>query len=148
MDKQLEKFFSENEKKLEEQKEKHLISLGLYYAEYLENNDKTDEYCHYDFYRQDYYKKVPISVTDDEYEKIKEISKFDKRNKKPNKIAELLIVFAVLNYIVGFIIGLVIGSLSGSAALILIYWATFFSSGSVFLGLGEIIKLLDKISKK
>ena len=73
-----------------------------------------------------------------------------------------MIVVAVLIYIAGLIAGISFGNaekvVSGyysthtvkefSVAVASIYWAASFISGSVFIGLAEIIRLLQKIKDK
>ena len=101
-----------------------------------------------------YYKKVPVEITDEEYQEVKKYSKGDVLVQNNNPIATTLRVIAVLVYIVGFIGGIVIGdavaeySWEFSWGTAFIYWFVSFFSGTTILGFAEIIQLLHDIKNK
>lgn len=67
-----------------------------------------------------------------------------------NGIASLLTFCAIIVYIGSFIIGIILGKVLGqfSFAAAVIYWAVGLLSGSMMLGIAEIIKLLHEINKR
>lgn len=101
-----------------------------------------------------YYKKVPIEITDEEYQEIKKYSKDDFLAQNNNPIAFTLKVIAILVYIVGFIGGIVMGnavaeySWDFSWGSAFIFWFVSFFSGTTILGFAEIIQLLHDIKNK
>lgn len=77
-----------------------------------------------------------------------------KQDKSENKVAILIRVIAIAIYIVGFIGGIIdansgfLGAHYFSYRIMLYWWVVTFVSGTMMLGFSEIIRLLDKISKK
>ena len=67
-----------------------------------------------------------------------------------NGVASLLTFCAVVVYIGAFIIGIVLGKVLGkfSFSVAVVYWAAGFLSGSMMLGIAEIIKLLQEIKNR
>ena len=69
----------EQNKLLEKEKEKLLLSEGLFEKVYSNTNNYDPEYpeSEWDNYTQSvkYFKKVPIEITDNEYEQLKNFSK-------------------------------------------------------------------------
>jgi hypothetical protein len=59
-----------------------------------------------------------------------------------NRIGSLMLIITFLIYIVGFILG-IFSIAVGGVQLGIIMFVSAFVSGSLFLGLGEIIELLD-----
>lgn len=107
-----------------------------------------------------YYKKVPIEITDEEYQEVKKYSKKEETTEN-NPIATVLTVIAWIVFIGGFIAGIALGIVEVekgyyytytdtefSFAVAFIYWCVSLISGTMFLGFAEIIKLLDAIKKK
>ena len=122
------------------------------------------------------YKKVPVKVTDEEYEEIlanmgakpMTVALTDEEREKlvngiksqtnnkyipddENNIAKLLMIIAVTTYIGGFILGLIFGYDEYDdfdVFMALIYWSSAFISGTMFLGFAEIITLLTAIKNK
>lgn len=84
------------------------------------------------------------------------------KKREGNNIAEILIVIAWLIYISGFFAGIILGNQDVihpgiylsyttkefSIAVAIICWASAFISGSLILGLAEVIKLLQGIEDK
>ncbi len=128
-------------------KNKHLVDLGLYEKVYSNSTTYSDEFPYPEEDEKgaiiNYYKKVAIDITDEEYAEIKKHSFAYSPHK--NAIAIALTVIAWIIYIVGFISGIIITS-NASAALT--YWFGSLISGTTFLGFAEIIKLLNDIKNK
>lgn len=142
-------------KEQEEVKSRILIELGLYEKVYAPDNVENNEYnCYeYDYLNQmsRYFKKVPIEITDEEYEQIKKYTMQTEKNesKHKNTIATILSVMAWIVYVSGFICGIVLGANQyGSFFLILVYWIAAFTIGTMFHGFAEIIRLLTEIKNK
>ncbi len=178
MNEKVKKFLESKQKaiylKNEKDKADFLISLGLFEKEYSPINAYTYEYNIDEWdekeQKRKYYKKVPVSVTDEEFEQIRSVvgktsgnraeNKFDIET-KANPVATLLTVIAWIVFIGGFIAGLVFGTrevtegiyytytdTEFSFAIALVYWAVSFISGAMMLGFAEVIKLLQDISDK
>ena len=161
----LQKYFlnKEKEQKQNEEKEKRalLLSQGLFEKVYSEGSVPTTEYPHLDYKNNKYYKKVPIEISDDEYEYLKKINKQEDKKiivKPENKIATALTIIAAIVFIGGFIMGIVFGNVEVtkgtyyqytetefSFGIALSYWAISLVSGIFILGFAEIIKLLEYI---
>ena len=148
-------------KKYEEEKQKTLIDLGLFEKVYSPGNKYSEEFCFSDWdsdtQQSKYYKKVPIEITEEEYQEVKKHLKKEDATEN-NPIAKALTIIAWVIFIAGFIAGIVFGNVEVegyyrsysefSFALAFIYWCVSFISGMMFLGFAEIIKLLDAIKKK
>ncbi len=90
------------------------------------------------------YKKVPIEVTDDEYNQIL-MSVGKPSGSSYNVIATIMTVIAIIVFIGGFIGGCV---MIEEFVIALIVWASSFTGGMMFLGFAEIINLLTAIKNK
>ncbi len=151
-------------KNYEETKQKTLLDLGLYEKIYSPDNKYSEEFylAEWDSTTQasKYYKKVPIEITDEEYQEVK---KYSKKEVAPenNSVAVALTIIAWLIFIGGFIAGIVLGTVEVekgyyytytdtefSFAIAFVYWCVSLISGTMFLGFAEIIKLLDAIKRK
>ncbi len=143
----------------DEKKREILIELGLYEKDYTDEDGYSDEYpCgEYDqeigVYR--YYKKIPVPVSDEEFEEIKKCSKIQTHQPINNPVAITLAIIAWLIYIGGFIAGVVFGNVEVGRyykefhfTIALIYWFSALLSGTLLLGFSEIIKLLNDIKNK
>ena len=143
------------------EKQETLLELGICEKVYSPNNEYNEEYPYGEVYNgaYRYYKKIPIYVTDEEYEEIKKYTKMEKRTAY-NTVAKVLAVIGWLIYIGGFILGIYYGYRAFEGYLYYIIeseyfpiitlcvWASAFVSGTVFLGFAEIIKLLHAIKNK
>lgn len=134
---------------------KILLEEGLYEKEYSDKG--SDDYPFYD--RGKYYRKVPIEVTDQEFERILEYRKDKGEDTIPDKngVSTALTAIAVMIFISGFVVGIFDGY--GVAfdfdsmdfeekfnwILAISSWIDTFVSGTLFLAGSEIIKLLTKI---
>lgn len=124
----------------------------------------SEEFPHYEYDSTNsvtrYYKKVPIEITDEEYEEIKKYSQ-KRYTSTSNPVATALTVIAWIVFIGGFIIGIASANVEVvkgvyytytttefSLAIALTYWCIALISGTFLLGFAEIIKLLDDIKKK
>lgn len=150
----------ENNKNME--KAKVLNDLGLYDKEYSENPAWSEEYPEYEYDQVTkegrYFKKIPINVTDEEYEEILKYSNIDNTQiesddvkTNSNTIATIFSVIAVFIFILGLFLGIVLGDAIGykfSIGVALICWGSGFVVGMLMLGFAEIIKLLTAIKNK
>ncbi len=146
------------EKKAHEEKKKDtLIELGLFEKEYSEKNQYSIEYPWSEWDSANstnkYYKKVPVEITDEEYQEVKKYAKPPVLSTE-NMIAKALIIIASAVFVLGFIGGIVAGSVTASYndefnfVVALITWIASAVNGTMFLGFAEIIKLLTDIKNK
>lgn len=150
----------ENNKNME--KTKVLNDLGLYDKEYSENPAWSEEYPDYEYdqvtQQGKYFRKIPISVTDEEYAEILKYINIDNTQiesddvkTNSNTIATIFSVIAVFIFILGLFLGIVLGDAIGykfSIGVALICWGSGFVGGMLMLGFAEIIKLLTAIKNK
>ena len=162
-------------KKQGEIRDAHLIKLGLFDKMYAVPNIYTKEYpeCEIKDGRAQYYKKVAKQVTEEEYaeicrltasvqkeeEKEKPIDVVPMRPNNPNVGAVALRTIAIVVYVGGFIFGIILGNVDTvnyfgrtvsefSFAAALSYWSQALISGTLLLGFGEIINLLQISSEQ
>lgn len=134
------------EEMISKQREDKLISLG-YCERVYSNTGLPDgkEFPLYDMKMQRYYKEVPLSVTDEEFERILAIGEITP------KVSGLLPI--VLNwtgisiYVVGAIAGMIIASSAGrygdfSFTVLLAWWVSSFLGGIGFQWMGAVLKAL------
>lgn len=87
MDK-IEKYLEKQNKIILEDREKVLISLGLFEKEYAPDGKESYQYMEYDYIngQKKYYRPIPINVTDEEWEQIitkrKQVEEIKERNWK------------------------------------------------------------------
>ena len=177
MDKRVQEYIESQKKRQEKVKQQQKIAfltkVGLYEKVYAPDDDTDlDEYPKTEWDKENnrnrYYKIVPFEINDDEYEQIREAynsvesMKTDEDENSTNSVATFMIVVSVLIFIAGLIAGISFGNtekiVSGyysthtekefSIAVASVYWVASFISGSVFIGLAKIIKLLQKIRDK
>ena len=144
------------------EKAKVLNDLGLYDKEYSENPAWSEEYPEYEYdhvtQQGKYFRKIPISVTDEEYAEILKYINIDNTQiesddvkTNSNTIATIFSVIAVFIFILGLFLGIVLGDAIGykfSIGVALICWGSGFVGGMLMLGFAEIIKLLTAIKNK
>ena len=162
MDKRVEEFLEKkkNEAAAKEfeakkaEKEKILISLGLYDKVYSPDNKYSEEYPYYDGNTNKNFKKIPYTASDEEFEEVK---KYANNQNHENTVAKILTYIAYFIFGAGFILGIIFASLSendyysttSSAVFVLMtYWSISFISAMLFLGFAEIIKILEVIKNK
>lgn len=154
---------AEIENNKNKEKRKLLMDLGICEKEYSQSSAWSEEYPDYEYDQETkegrYFKKIPINVTDEEYE---EILKYCKQSdnttpvNKENKVAKVLTGIAYAIFIVGAILGFVMGytkdilddTYSFSFAVAIAWWGVSFIGGMFMLGFAEIIKLLNAIKNK
>lgn len=173
MDKKVQEYIEAKKKELEQirndkkqtAKNTFLIEQGFYEKVYApEQYGVNKQEFPYSEYNQEketylYYKLVPYDISDEQYTEMlsaynalqEELNKEDDENisESTNGIAIFMTIVAVTIYIVGLVVGIVMGKNFGhygnfewvSAA---ICWFAGFVYGSLFLGVSEIIKLLNK----
>lgn len=154
---------AEIENNKNKEKRKLLMDLGICEKEYSQSSAWSEEYPDYEYDQETkegrYFKKIPINVTDEEYE---EILKYCKQSdnttpvNKENKVAKVLTGIAYAIFIIGAILGFVMGytkdilddTYSFSFAIAIAWWCVSFIGGMFMLGFAEIIKLLNAIKNK
>lgn len=166
MNERLEQYFAEKKKEQEELRNKKKIELlfqeDLYEKIPIEENDAEGNHnleAEWDYETSSFYQKVPIDITDEEYEQLKKVCAVS--DESENQIAKALTVIAWIIYIGGFFAGILFGLVevnrgsyytytdtTFSFALAFSYWAICFVAGTMFLGFAEIIKLLEEIKRK
>lgn len=154
---------AEIENNKNKEKRKLLMDLGICEKEYSQSSAWSEEYPDYEYDQETkegrYFKKIPINVTDEEYE---EILKYCKQSdnttpvNKENKVAKVLTGIAYAIFIIGAILGFAMGytkdilddTYSFSFAVAVAWWCVSFIGGMFMLGFAEIIKLLNAIKNK
>ena len=150
----LEKKATENRNKFESERDARLIAAGLFEKRFSPTNKADDPEFPFTLWNKEenrlmYYKKVAISVTDEEYAeflKLNPNSPAVEEEESKNGVASTLFGIAVTIYILmGFagLICLIDNFLVGISVMF-----GGFVSGSVFLGFAEIIKQLHKLNNK
>lgn len=141
------------EKKVyEARKNKVLLELGLFEKIYSEEEKYSKEFPESEYDNENsktrWYKKEPISISDEEYELVKKYSTSSESHN--SKVSTCLMLIAILVYLAGFILGCVLGvdRWGDPTAMMLVYWLVAFATGTVYLGLAEIIDLLTEIKNK
>lgn len=154
---------AEIENNKNKEKRKLLMDLGICEKEYSQSSAWSEEYPDYEYDQETkegrYFKKIPINVTDEEYE---EILKYCKQSdnttpvNKENKVAKVLTGIAYAIFIIGAILGFAMGYTKNipedtyyfSFAVAVAWWGVSFIGGMFMLGFAEIIKLLNAIKNK
>lgn len=154
---------AEIENNKNKEKRKLLMDLGICEKEYSQSSAWSEEYPDYEYDQETkegrYFKKIPINVTDEEYE---EILKYCKQSdnttpvNKENKVAKVLTGIAYAIFIIGAILGFAMGYTKNipedtyyfSFAVAVAWWGVSFIGGMLMLGFAEIIKLLTAIKNK
>lgn len=95
-------------------------------------------------------KEVPIIITDDEYEELKQAAKGTDYTQKGNaRFTSLLKALAIITAVVGLVAGIVLYLICSDSSLKLVYLSLCWIGGIVvcflFLGIVEIIHLLNRI---
>lgn len=167
MNKIVQEFIDKKKAEIENNKNKEkrelLMDLGICEKEYSQSSAWSEEYPDYEYDQETkegrYFKKIPINVTDEEYE---EILKYCKQSdnttpvNKENKVAKVLTGIAYAIFIIGAILGFAMGYTKNipedtyyfSFAVAVAWWCVSFIGGMFMLGFAEIIKLLNAIKNK
>lgn len=153
---------------LDEYKNNVLKAVGLTRREYWPKNMDSSHsgYPSYDQDRQEFYRELPVEITDDEWIAVKEVYEAQNRGSvvagqivrknSYNVVASILRMFAILIYIGGFLLGFLTSgtveywtdSLYYALLSALPTWGTAFVSGTLMFGFSEIIRLLQVIADK
>lgn len=154
---------AEIENNKNKEKRKLLMDLGICEKEYSQSSAWSEEYPDYEYDQETkegrYFKKIPINVTDEEYEKILKYCKQSDNTtpvNKENKVAKVLTGIAYAIFIIGAILGFAMGYTKNipedtyyfSFAVAVAWWCVSFIGGMFMLGFAEIIKLLNAIKNK
>ena len=160
MDERLKAFLEKKQQEVnelnEEEKANLLLELDLFDKEYSPTGEFSEEYRYSeddsDTGKTKWYKKVPIAISDEEYEALKNCLQTQLEQKQDNKVAMLLKFLAVVVYIGGFISPFFfLSGLPDTAAVVATIagsWVAGFFAGSLLLGFAEVIKLLNDIKNK
>lgn len=153
MNDKVEEYLNKKRKEYEDARAKKLIDLGIYEKEYSPSSEGTSSEYPYSEYNENtytwrYYKKIPCSVTDEEYEEIMKYSNTSVA--KVDDISNADGVFkgvAIIIWILGFIGGAItIDEFSWISAFSV--WTGTFIFGLQIFGMGKIIELLSDIKYK
>ena len=150
----LEKKTAENRAKFESERDAKLIAAGLFEKRLSPTNKPDDpEYPFSQWNKEEsrmmYYKKVAIAITDEEYTeflKVNPTNPVQNQEESKNGVATTLKVIAIIVYCVFALVGLISRVANFAVGLGVMFGG--FISGSLFLGFGEIIKLLQQIYDK
>ena len=167
MNKMVQEFIDKKKAEIENNKNKEkrklLMDLGICEKEYSQSSAWSEEYPDYEYDQETkegrYFKKIPINVTDEEYE---EILKYCKQSdnttpvNKENKVAKVLTGIAYAIFIIVAILGFAMGYTKNipedtyyfSFAVAVAWWGVSCIGGMFMLGFAEIIKLLNAIKNK
>lgn len=127
--------------RIAEQRGNKLISLGYFEKEYGYGYDSRHPFLEKETGK--YYRKVPLPVTDEQFDEIVKISAV--RIKEPKILPKVLVGIAIAIYFLGFLVGLIEandGYYAFSFGTMLAWWAGGFLSGTQFLWMAEVLKAL------
>lgn len=150
----LNKKAEESRAKFESERDANLIAAGLFEKRFSPTGKAEDpEYPFSQWNKAEsrmmYYKKVAITVTDEEYEaflKAGPVKPAAMEEESKNGVASTLFGIAVTLYILLGFAGLICMFANFLAGLIVMFGG--FISGTGFLGFSEIIKQLQKLNNK
>lgn len=136
---------SEAEEKKRRQRDRILIEEGLFEKEY--SVDRTAEFRFIEKVDSSeiYYKKVPIEVTEEEFDRIVELRN---ANKKRLTLPDFFTYCGVAEFCIGTIASIIAAA---KVKQFLVFPAGVFgafAAGLLFVGFGEIIRLLSSNTKK
>lgn len=143
----------------EAQKKEKLIKLGIFEKIYQGEEGYDPQEACYEWNAElqsgTYYNRIPVEVTDEEYEEILKLSNEQGEiTTENNPVAAALKFIAWAVYAIGFIMGIIMGNELGAYngefnfGMALACWLMAFIGGTLFLGFSEIIKLLHEIKYK
>ena len=148
MDKRLQKY-------VEKKKQKFLIEEGLFDKVY-EPEDLMHDVDEFPYSEKSnginptrYYKIIPYNISDEEFEillKLHSTGNISNNDSNvSNRCSVFMMVVAIAIYTTGFIVGIMMGQTGYdfNFGITIIYWIVSFATGSLFVGISEIIKLLN-----
>lgn len=128
--------------RIAKQRADKLISLGYFDKEYgSDYPDSTHPFR--DGMTGKYYGKVPLPVTDEQFETILKIGAA--KTKETKTLPRVLMWTGIAVYLICFIVGIIMGkegTYSFSFGAMLTWWAGGFLSGTTFLWMAEVLKEL------
>ena len=140
-----------------DEKRKFLLNNELYEKVYYDGDGDIADFpfseWDSDLSAQRHYKRIPLEVSDEEYEEMKKYtpkSNPQEELEDHNPIATVLLVVALIIFGSFFILGIILGvDRRGDLTIMApIYWGCGLITGVFYLGLAEIIKLLTQIKNK
>ncbi len=138
--------------KYEERRDETLVGLGLCEREYAPDGKYSVKYNLAEWdkeaRRNKYYRLVAVEVTDEEYLEILKVTKKEDKIATADPVATALAVIAWITYIGGIIAGIIVGAAAEEFVTTLVFWASAFITGTMFLGFSRIINLLVAIKQK
>lgn len=149
MNKRVEDFLANNSQN--DKKNKILINAGLFDKIYMPESPDGSSHPGYDYPYSEYnsklkkrlyYRKQPISVTDEEFEAIEKCI----RSKTNNTLATTFNVISYIIFIIGFIMGLMFFSID--AIICVTIWSVTSILGISVLWLSEVLRLLQEINNR
>lgn len=144
--KKVEELLAQKTKKLENNRNEYLLDNEL--VKKVTSKTKKDDYIYYDEEKGVYYKYEPINITDKELKQSLELDSNIIRLKGESGYAGLFRGLAIFVFIMGLITGVVTASINGSFMSFIVSIYNFGITGFLFLGISQIIKLLEEIRKK
>lgn len=126
---------------IEKQKADKLISLGYYEKEYGSEIDDAD-HPFLDKEVKKYYRKVPLPVTDEQFEQIVKIG--TARTSEPGTLPKVMKWIGVIIYALSFFVGMFSArnGYSYDFVLMLAWWFGGFLFGTAFIWMGAVLKEL------
>lgn len=135
-----------------------LIQEGLIIKDYSPTYEYNEAYPEIEYEGENagrYYRIFPIAVSDEEFEEIKKYHDSKKVFYSSNGVANALKVLAIIVYVISFIAGIILGCnitfdrhSDFSFGVALTVWLYGAISGTLLLGLHEMISLLQSIKDK
>lgn len=150
MDLKVKEFLKEKQEKEKLEKEKFLISLGLYKDGEREYSSQPLSNSYWDEEKQQYYttKKIVCEVTDSEYAELLKYCQ-PKDEEETNTAGYVVIAFGFITIFIGIIAGIAIGSdYYGTAAAAWTIAISSLLSGLLLIVFGKISTTLTKILNK
>lgn len=130
--------------RIAEQRANKLISLGYFEKEYgFEYADSRHPFL--DKETGKYYRKVPLSVTDAQFDEIVKIGAVQAQKSK--MLPKVLMWTGIAIYLISFSVGIIEGNdryYSFNFGTMLAWWAGGFLAGTQFLWMAEVLKELQR----
>lgn len=158
MNKKLEEYIEKFDKKADFKRDKLLIRFGLFEKNYEHGLNPRcvgsaqkflygTEYEKVSFWRRKrrFYKKVPIEISDAEYETLTEkLYKTNRLTKPRVAVSSALPVIGYNIYIIGLFSGIIFSDGLKKAVPLILCWVSALIFGTILVALSKIIDLLDR----
>ena len=162
MNEKLEEYIEKSKEEEQKNRNRLLISEGLYYDVRLSENENPTESSIYGLDPKDnkyhYFTRHAEELTESEYEEFLKAYKNNAKNKQYTSISGGIPGLAMCFYIVGFLVilaGLIVGIQLGNTGIrdfnwipAVISWSAGLISSLFLFGFGKVISLLDEIKNK